>query len=154
MIDVVTIRVPPRIKEGISLVDQGKLKQAQDIFEGYLEVESNSALALSYAGYLESKISGRPEEGLERCIKARSLDPREALICLNLSKAYLAVGNRYQCVKALEKGLKIPSPHHNKLERFLNVIGVRRRPLVGFLDRNHPINDLWGRLTWKLKRHA
>jgi len=153
MVDVVTIRIPPRIKEGISLVDQGKFKQAQDIFEGYLEVKPDSALAMSFAGILKSQFSGQPEEGLELCRKAMERDTEEALIYLNLAKAYNQVGNRYQCVQVLYKGLKIPSPHHARLEQYMKTIGVRRPLLIKGLNRNHPLNDIWGRLTWRLKRH-
>ena len=66
----------------------------------------------------------------------------------NLSRVYLAAGNRKKAIETVEAGLKL-MPDHEELRRTRRELGVRSRPSVPFLDRNHPINVTLGQ-----SRHA
>lgn len=134
------------------LVDRGQLNQAKRLFEGYLETNPDSALALSFVGMLKCVVEGQANEGVDLCQKALRKDPRESLCYLNLAKAYLTRGDRYSCIRTLHRGLKIRSPHREYLLVFHKTIGVRRQPIIRFLARNNPLNNLLGRLTWALKK--
>ena len=112
------------------LVERGELDEATRLFEGYLELNSESALALSYVGMLKAVQGGHVTEGISLCQQALKKDPREVLCYLNLAKAYLTSGDRYLCVRTLHKGLKIRSPHRELLLNFHKTIGVRRSPVI------------------------
>lgn len=151
MADLELQDLPLRLKEGVQLVERGALDKGRALFEGYLEIHPESALALSYAGMLRTVKDGLIHEGLDMCREAARRDPQEALCFLNLARAYLAMGDRYQCVRAVNKGLKLRSPHREYLNAFYSTIGRRRNPPIGFLSRNNPINALLGKLSWRLE---
>ena len=150
MADLELQDVPQRIREGMALVDQGKLDRAQELFEGYLQAFPESTLALSYLGMLRAVRGVAVSEGLAQCQQALTRDPQEALCYLNLSKAFYAAGDRYQSVRALHRGLKLRTPHRPHLMNFYRTIGLRRKPVISFLSRDNILNNLLGRLTWKM----
>jgi len=152
MVDVSVVHIPERLQEGMILVDRGQMDQAKKLFESYLETNLDSALALSFVGMLRCVVDGKVDHGLDLCQRALRKDQRESLCYLNLSKVYLASGDRYSCVRTLHRGLKIRSPHREYLLIFHKTIGVRRPPILRFLSRNNPLNNLLGRLTWALKK--
>jgi hypothetical protein len=150
MADLEIHDIPERLKEGIQLVERGAIDKGRPIFEGYLQTHPDSALALSYLGMLRAVRNNQGHQGLELCQEAVRKDPREALCFLNLARVHLFVGDRYQCVRAIHKGLKLRSPFHDHLVIFCSTIGRRRNPPLRFLDRNNPINAFLGRLTWRM----
>lgn len=152
MVDVSVVHVPERLQEGIMLVDRGQMAQAKRLFEAYLEANPDSALGLSFLGLLKCVLEGKVDQGFDLGQKALKKDPREALCYLNLAKIYLARGDRYSCVRTLHRGLKIRSPHREYLLIFHKTIGVRRPPILRFLSRSNPLNNLLGRLTWAMKK--
>ena len=152
MVDVSVVHIPERLREGMLLVERGQLDEALKLFGGYLELNPDSALALSYSGMLKAVQGGQVMQGMSLCQQALKKDPREVLCYLNLAKAYLTSGDRYLCVRTLHRGLKIRSPHRELLLNFHKTIGVRRSPVIPFLSRNNPVNNLLGRLTWTLKK--
>jgi len=152
MVDVSVVHVPERLQEGMILVDRGQLDQAKKLFVNYMEANPDSALALSFVGMLRSVVDGRVDDGVDLCQKALRKDSRESLCYLNLAKAYLTRGDRYACIRTLHRGLKVRSPHREYLLVFHKTIGVRRQPIIRFLSRNNPINNLLGRLTWAMKK--
>jgi predicted Zn-dependent protease len=150
MADLELQDVPQRIREGMALVDMGKLDRAQELFEGYLQAYPDSSLALSFLGMIRAVRGVAVSEGLAQCQQAVARDPQEALCFLNLSKAFLAAGDRYQCVRSLHRGLKLRTPHRGLLMTFYKTIGLRRKPVIPFLSRDNFLNNLLGRLTWKM----
>ncbi len=150
MADLEIHDIPQQLKAGIKLVEHGALDKGRGHFEAYLQNHPDSALALSYVGMLRAVKAGMAAEGLDMCREATRLDPGQALCFLNLSRVYLTLGDRYQCVRALHKGLKLRSPYRDYLMGFYGTIGRRRNPPLRFLSRNHPINNLLGKLSWKL----
>src|SRR5512135_2791871 len=139
MTDLELQDVPERIKQGMALVERGALGTAQELFEAYYQANPTSALALSFVGMLKAAHSHQYPQGVSICQEAIKKDPQEALCHLNLSKAYFAGGDRYQCVRALHRGLKLRSPHNTDLMVFYPFIGLRRKPVLPFLSRDNPI---------------
>ena len=150
MADLEIRDIPPQLKEGILLAERGVLDKAQNLFESYLETHPDSALALSYAGMLRSAKDGALPKGIEMCQEAARRDPKEALCFLNLARVYLAAGDRFQCVRAIHKGLKLRTPYRDFLTISYSSIGRRRNPPLRFLGRNNPLNNLLGKLSLRL----
>lgn len=150
MADLEIHDLPQQLKAGIKLVEHGGLDKGRVLFEDYLEKHPDSSLALSYAGMLRAVRAGMVNDGLDMCREATRTDAGQALCWLNLARVYLTTGDRYQCVRALHKGLKLRSPYRDYLMGFYGAIGRRRNPPLRFLSRNNPINTLLGKLSWKM----
>jgi len=153
MTDLYVQGLSPALQQGVIHVEKGEFDQAWRAFAQYLAQEPGSAIASSYLGMLSALKAGKLYEGLDRCIEAVKKDPQEALLYLNLSRCYLAAGDRYQAVRALHKGLKLKSPHHGMLVNYYKAMGMRRKPVLGFLSRNNMANVFLGKLTWRWKGH-
>ncbi len=153
MADLEMVDVPKRLKDGIKLVNQGHIEEARGVFQGYLDAQPDSALALSFLGMIRGTQDGDHLEGLEQCQEALRKDGDEPLCYLNLAKVHLAMGDRFQCVRAIQRGLRQKSPHRDQLMGFYRTIGIRRKPPLGFLPRNSFLNEVLGRFSWKLKGH-
>lgn len=130
-------------------MERGEFDQAWKVFSQLNAREPGNAIVLSYLGMLQSIKAGKVFEGLDICIMACKKDPQEALIYLNLSRCYLAAGDRYQAVRSIHRGLKLKSPHMGILVNFYKAMGMRRKPVLRFLHRDNPLNIALGRFTWK-----
>ncbi len=151
MADLEMVDVPQRLKEGIKLVNIGNLETARDVFQGYLDAQPDSALALSFLGMIKGVHDGDHLEGLEQCQEALRKDSDEPLCYLNLAKVHLTMGDRFQCVRAIQRGLRQKSPHRGQLMGYYRTIGIRRKPPLRFLARNSFLNEILGRFSWKIK---
>jgi tetratricopeptide (TPR) repeat protein len=151
MTDLYVQGLSPTLHQGVLCVEKGEFEQAWRIFSSHLQQEPNSAISISYLGMLMALKGGQLYEGLEKCLEAAKRDPHEALIYLNLSRCYLAAGDRYQAIRAIHKGLKMKSPHQGILVNYYKAMGMRRKPVLRFLNRNNPLNVMLGRITWRFK---
>ena len=89
------------------------------------------------------------EEGLELCRRALRIKPFQDDLVFNLGQAYLLAGNRAEARKTFLLGAKGCDNH----QRFLNALkelGVRRKPVIGFLSRDHIFNRWLGRMTYRV----
>ncbi len=84
-------------------------------------------------------------EGVRLCRKAVEGDVLDIQLYYNLSRAYLGAGKKADAVRVLTRGLEI-NPRHRASRNLLARLGVRRKPLVGFLPRNHGINKVLGKM--------
>ncbi len=146
MTDLTIVHNSPQIKHGIDLVDAGRLDDAAKHFN----VLSNAAQGLnpvvsSFIGMLKAVNENQLFQGLEICKKAVSQDADEPLCYLNLAKVYMAMNDRYHAVQMIQRGLKRHTPTRDILYKYYQSIGIRKRPPIGFLDRNNPVNKVLGK---------
>lgn len=151
MDDFCVHHLSPATQQGVIAVERGEFDQACKIFNHLNAQEPGNAIVLSYVGMLQSLQGGRIYEGLDLCLLAHQKDPEEALVYLNLSRCYLAAGDRYQAIRAIHRGLKLKSPHAGILVNFYKAMGMRRKPVLRFLHRDNPLNVALGRITWRMK---
>jgi hypothetical protein len=109
-------------------------------------------LILSYYGYLEAAADGKYRNGIETCKNAISLlgkkamfaeDTIHAVLYLNLAKAYLAAEKKPDAIAALNSGMKYDR-NNREIKKELMSLGVRKKPLLPFLDRSHILNKYLG----------
>ncbi len=67
----------------------------------------------------------------------------------NLGRAYLAAKYKTQAVSILRRGAAL-DPSHKGVRVTLGSMGIRRRPVIPFLDRRNPINKYLGKLRASL----
>jgi hypothetical protein len=74
-------------------------------------------------------------------------------LALNQARVALALGQREQAVRALERGLA-DAPGDPGLAAARDALGRRGPPFLRFLPRNNPLNHWLGRLRHRLARHG
>lgn len=101
---------------------------------------------LSHYGLCLALETGRLKEGIELCRDAVSAESYNADLHCNLGRVLLAGERRREGWQALQRGLKL-EPRHDGILRALAGMGQRRKPVLPFLSRRHPINVLLGKMT-------
>jgi len=96
-------------------------------------------------------MTGNLKEGLATCQQALAADRRSPDIWAALARLTLVSGDRKKAVDAVARGLKI-SPRHGDLLELQEVLGVRQRPPVPFLERGNPVNVRIGRALKRMNR--
>lgn len=109
---------------------------------------TKAASGLSYFGLCLALVQKKYKNAIELCKRAIELEFYNGDHYVNLTKVYVAAGNRKKALETVEAGLKL-LPEHDGLIAARKAVGVRARPTVPFLDRKHPINVTLGQ-----KRHA
>jgi hypothetical protein len=133
--------------------------RARDYDNGYLllgEVcdrmraggEKLPAPVISYYGLCVAMHRGRYREGADLCQAAIDAEPMRAEYYANLAEACVAGRQRRRAVSAVQRGLALDGRNSRLLE-LADRLGRRRDPVVGSLDRSHPVNVTLGRI-----RHA
>src|SRR3954453_2306618 len=120
----------------------GKVTQTEDANVGL------PGLFYSYLGYGIALRDRRIREGLKLCRHSIEVEFYQAENYFNLARTCLLANDRKRAVQAVRGGLKIDrnNPH---LLALYKELGIRSQPVLRFLDRAHPLNQLLGRL-----RHA
>jgi tetratricopeptide (TPR) repeat protein len=150
-----TTNILRRIDEAILMTEAGDhLKALTAFLEIYGTDEApplNSAKAasgLSFFGLSLALVQRKYKAAIDLCKRALDLEFYNGDHYANLTRVYMAAGNRKKAIETAEAGLKVV-PDHDSLVKVRHELGVRSRPPVPFLDRAHPINVSLGAV-----RHA
>ena len=122
----------------------GKVTQTEDANLGL------PGLFYSYLGYGIALRDRRIREGLRLCRHSIEVELFEAENYLNLARTCLLARDRRGAVKAVRAGLKVDR-NNQKLLALYKEMGVRRGPVLPFLDRSNPLNVLLGRIRHALR---
>lgn len=104
---------------------------------------------LSYCGLALALGENRISEAVTYCTSAIKKEFYHSEFYVNLARVYLKANRRFSAVDVLNKGLKIDSQNPRILLE-LQRMGMRRKPLLGFLTRGNVINKFLGRITARL----
>ncbi len=107
------------------------------------------SLALSYYGLCLAIHRGKVKEGAEFCQLAIDKEFYNADHYANLARVWLVGRSRRRAVEALERGLAL-EPRNTTLQNLAGKMGQRRKPVVGFLGRDNPVNVTLGKVRHKL----
>ena len=137
------------IDSGIEHCRAGRWEKGAD-YLGYVAERShgdlsNASLYLSYLGCAIARIHDQTKEArilCERAVKAEFYQPEN---WANLAEVMLLSGNRKEAIEAVQQGLKIDA-QNERLQDVHEKLGRRRRPVLRFLDRRNPVNQLLGKL--------
>jgi Flp pilus assembly protein TadD len=113
--------------------------------------ESGAALGglgYSYLGYGVALSRRQIIEGRRLCRHAVKVEFYQPEAFLNLARTELLAGDRRAASDALDRGLAL-DPDHRELVALGRKMGRRRPPVLSFLSRDNPLNQILGRL-----RHA
>ena len=150
-----TNNVLRRIDQAILLTEAGNHLQAVTEFLDIYGTDeapplntAKAASGLSFFGLSLALVQRKYKTGIDLCKRALDLEFYNGDHYANLTRIYMASGNRKKAIETVESGLKIV-PEHEGLIKVRRELGVRARPAVPFLDRAHPINVSLGQA-----RHA
>lgn len=108
---------------------------------------------LSYYGFCLAKTRGWSIDSIETCERAASREPADPELLVNLGRVYLMAGRKSLALAAFERGLAL-APDHPVLLRELGRVDRRNSPVLGNLDRDHPLNRLFGRMRASIRHHG
>lgn len=107
-------------------------------------------LFYSYLGYGIARCQNRIEEGLKLCEHSVKLEFYQPENYLNLARTRLLGKDRSGAVHAIRRGLKIDSQHLELLALYRE-LGMREAPVLPFLHRSNPLNQMLGRIRHALR---
>ena len=138
--------------KGIKHFKRDELAAAAFGFElAYESVKRNDVINNKYASFcgLLRLLQG-DHGGLILCRDAVRSEKNDANLFLNLARAEWFYRNRKKTVEAIFMGLDIDS-NHPGLIKLHQELGVRKRKPLAILDRNNPLNVIFGRIIRKKK---
>jgi tetratricopeptide (TPR) repeat protein len=142
------------------LLKRKKYESALKLVTAALEQYPDEPILLSYHGYLEALVHKNYTQGINTCLKAREMVLEKAIsgrdffnpvLYLNLGRAYLAAGSKEDAFEAFRMGLIFGNENEDLLCE-IREIGMRRKPIVPFLQRSNPINKYIGKVLHSLYR--
>lgn len=121
------------------------LDRALAHFRAAHRLDPGSARYRSFYGLVLGLGERRWEQALELCRSAAREEFFDPIHYLNLARLHLAFGFKAEGLRLLKRGLMI-APDHEEILEALRGLGIRRRPLLGFLRRANTLNRWLGKL--------
>ncbi len=138
------------------LISKNRYEEAEELVRIALEDRPDEPVLRAFWGYLVAKNKSNIEDGIVHCqealktaIRTHQPDINIALIYLNLGRAHLINNDRRSAIRAFKTGLGY-DPDNRDLNNELVSLGVRKKPVISFLPRSHPINKYLGLLRERL----
>ena len=146
-VDPVEIR--ERIQRGIQLCRGRELEKGYRLLRSVTEEGEASrelpGLFFSYLGYGIAAFEARYNDGLALCERAIEMEFYNTENHYNLARTYMLLGSRKKTIAAIRAGLRVDA-EDRELRLLLRQLGVRKRPAIPFLRREHGLNRWLGSL--------
>jgi len=139
--------VSERLAEAIELAEAGNIAEAKPLFEQLARLEV-SPLVCSYLAWCTAREEGDLANAVVLCRQVIRDDPGNPVHYLNLGRIYLDADRRNAAIRVLREGFRV-SPHP-PIGAILESLGLRQRPPLPFLRRNHCLNKFLGHLRHRL----
>ncbi|MDA2913758.1 tetratricopeptide repeat protein [Acidobacteriia bacterium AH_259_A11_L15] len=114
-----------------------------------VELDRHNSLYVSYLGLLVALAHKKYAEAEQICHTALRMKRNQVQSYLNLAEVYLKAGNKEDAVETLTVGLQY-TKRDVRLTRALRKLGVRRPPIIPFLQRKHFLNRHLGKLRHRV----
>jgi len=137
-------------KAGLFLLKRDKVKEALSAFRRALNIKNKEPKYMSYTGLCLALAEGKMRDAVTLCEKAVSMEFYRSELFLNLGRVYIAMGNRKKAHLAFRKGMALDRDNRS-LRVELEKMGFRKPPVFPFLDRQHPINKVAGKVLYRLR---
>ncbi|OGW61319.1 MAG: hypothetical protein A2V83_00335 [Nitrospirae bacterium RBG_16_64_22] len=136
-------------KLGQTLYRGGYHGQALAVFEKGLDLAPGDPRFISYIGVLTALVRRDVKKAIELCRKAIDEQPYVGQWYVNLATVYEKSRQKEEAALVLRRGL-VAENGHRELLSMLKKLQPRRKPFIGSLDRDHPINKLLGMVSHRL----
>jgi tetratricopeptide (TPR) repeat protein len=147
---VSTRRAERAFHKGLQSIARGDFLSALAFFEASMALQSpaggaQAVAAMSYYGLCLACATDRLPEARDLCEAAVEASPADADLYLNLGRVCERQEDREHAFRTYVRGLRL-HPRHPGLVEALRRLGFRRRPVLGFLPRDHAVNRMLGNL--------
>ena len=137
-------------RRGEAELEASNHSAARERFRRAHRLDPASARYRSFYGLCIGLEESRFDRALELCRAAAKEEFFNPVLYHNLARVHLVFGFKAEAIRFLRRGLMI-DPSNERIQEALGQLGVRRRPVLGFLRRRHVLNRWFGRL---LRRDA
>src|SRR3990172_3017035 len=134
-----TFSAEEHFREGQSELDRERIDAALEQFRAAHRLDPTSPRYRSYFGLCLGLGERRFDRALELCRSAAKEEFYNPALYHNLARLHLAFGFKTDGIRLVRRGLMI-GPQTAPLPGKLRGLGVRRKPVLGFLRRGHLIN--------------
>jgi predicted Zn-dependent protease len=143
-----TIESQALFNQAIEYMNRNRYKQAISLLKEALHIAPDNPYYLSYLGLCAAYNGEDPAATITICKRALALCPGDAVVHVNLGKAYKLKGDMKSAysvfIDAWRRNREHPAPAAE-----LSRLGIRRPPVLTFLDRAHVLNKHLG--IWRVK---
>jgi tetratricopeptide (TPR) repeat protein len=158
---VAAVKTPSNFLNEVKTLLQRKNKRsALELLTKALKRYPDEPFLLSYYGCLEAVINKNYSYGIDVCLRSiETIDEKLPIgkeffypaFYLNLGRAYLAAGDKKNALEAFQKGLSFDRENTDLIWE-TKKLGARRKAVVPYLKRSHPINKYIGMLLHKMTK--
>lgn len=138
-------------KVGISLYRSRSYASSLEKIQRAVELDPRNPRYVSYMGLLVALAQKNYKLAEELCHRALRMNRNEPQLYLNMAEVYVRARNKEDAVEALTVGLQY-TKRDVRLTRALRKLGVRRPPVVPFLQRKNFLNRHLGRARHRILR--
>jgi len=136
-------------KEGLTQLKNHYASKALSHFTKALEMDSKNPFYLSYLGLAMAAAQQKWQDAEDLCYSAVRMKRTQPELYLNLAEVYRLQGKRQDAVETLLEGLPL-TKRDARIGTALRKYGVRRAPVLSFLDRTHILNRNLGRVRYRV----
>ena len=133
-------------RRGRDHLERGDAQAALEHFRTAHQVDRANPRYRSFYGLGLALVERRFDRALELCRSAAKEEFFNPELYHNLARVHLAFGFKAEAIRYLRRGLMI-DPGNGAMQGELRGLGTRRRPVLKFLPRRHPLNRLLGRFV-------
>ena len=90
------------------------------------------------------------EPSITLCQEAVKKEPKNSDHFLRLGTVYLVAGRKKEAIRIFRLGLRVS--RNPTIQRWLQVLGDRKKPIIPFLARGNPLNKYLGKIRESLGR--
>jgi len=130
-------------KEGLTLLRNSYPQQALKYMQRAVDLEKTNPYYMSYLGVVLARSERRWAEAEQLCDTAVRMKRNQAQLYLNLAEVYMAADRKEDAMEVLRSGLRY-ARRDVRLNIAMNRLTERRRPVLPFLGRKHPLNRQLG----------
>ncbi len=136
-------------KEGLDLLHNKFPRQALVHLKNAAELDKTNPFYLSYLGLALAMVNNNFIEGIDICDDAVRMKRSQPELYLNLAEVYRLAGKKEDAIETLATGSKL-TKRDPRLVEALRKMGMRKPPVLAFLDRRNFLNVQLGKLRSKV----
>jgi tetratricopeptide (TPR) repeat protein len=140
-----------KFAHAVELISRNKVEGAMKNLEASLQISPNNADYLSHYGLCVALDHYDYRAARKLCERAIRLEPREVIHKVNLGRVLRLQGDIRGAHRAFIHAWKLDTSHPAAATELVRM-GVRRPPVLPFLDRSNWLNIRLGRLRTEVER--
>jgi Flp pilus assembly protein TadD len=136
-------------KVGMKFLRNNYAKKALSHFRMAVELDKANPFYLSYLGLALAAAERNWDEAEDICQRAVKMKRTQAELYVNLAEVYRLAGRKDEAVETLTLGRQMTRKDPIILAA-LRKYGIRRPPVLPFLDRRNPLNKKLGKVRYNI----